>query len=470
MSVTHVQSVFAAQQKAFSADRNPDRKVRVERLQRLRKVIVDYRDAIISAVNQDFGSRSTEESRLAEIAATVENIDYAIKRVGLWMKPRSRGASQWFKPAKNFVVPQPLGVIGVMAPWNYPVNLSIAPLASALAAGNRAMVKMSEVTPHTATLIKKLVSTAFDQAEIAIIDGDAKVAAEFSELPFGHLLFTGSTAVGRKVMKAAAVNLTPVTLELGGKSPVIVDEAFSIDEAARRILWGKTYNAGQTCVAPDYVMVPKGRGKAFVEAIIGHYRSHFPRGAGDASYTSVVDQRQFDRLRSILDQAKSDGATIVEAEAHHSAHTLTRKFPLTLVLNPPAGSRVMTEELFGPILPVLEHDGVDQAIGTINAGENPLALYYFGPSGAARERVLKQTLSGTVAVNDVVVQFLQVDLPFGGVGASGFGRYHGKEGFETFSHLKPVFLQRGIGTFTGLKLLYPPYGNLARRLIAMMGG
>jgi coniferyl-aldehyde dehydrogenase len=470
MPVTSLQSVFSAQQKAFSVDRNPDCKERVERLRRLRKVIVDNRDAIIGAVNRDFGSRSTEESRLAEIAATVENIDYAIKRVGRWMRPRSRGASQWFKPAKNFVAPQPLGVIGVMAPWNYPVNLSIAPLAAALAAGNRAMVKMSEVTPHTAALIKTIVSAAFNASEIAIIDGDAKVAAEFSELAFGHLLFTGSTAVGRMVMKAAAVNLTPLTLELGGKSPVIVDEAYSIDEAARRILWGKTYNAGQTCVAPDFVMVPEGRGKAFVDAIIGHYRRHFPAGAADVSYTSVVDQRQYDRLRSVLNQAKSDGATIVEAEPHTKAHSSARKFPLTLVLNPPLGSRVMTEELFGPILPVLEHAGVDQAIDMVNAGENPLALYYFGPAGAARDRVLKQTLSGTVAVNDVVVQFLQVDLPFGGVGASGFGRYHGKEGFETFSHLKPVFLQRGFGTFTGLKLLYPPYGNLARRLITMMGG
>lgn len=470
MSLTILESVFSTQQKAFSVDRNPDRKVRVERLRRLRKVIVSHRDAIIVAVNKDFGSRSTEESRLAEIAATVENIDYAIKRVGRWMKPRARGASRWFKPAKNFIVPQPLGVIGVMAPWNYPVNLSIAPLASALAAGNRAMVKMSEVTPHTASLIKTIVSATFDSSEIAIIDGDAKVAAEFSELPFGHLLFTGSTAVGRKVMKAAAVNLTPVTLELGGKSPVIVDEAYSIDEAARRILWGKTYNAGQTCVAPDFVIVPKGSGKAFVDAIVGHYHRHFPAGAADGSYTSVVDHRQFDRLRSVLDQAKSDGATIVEAEPHTTDHASARKFPLTLVLNPSMGSRVMTEELFGPILPVLEHSGVDQAIAMVNAGENPLALYYFGPPGSARDRVLRHTLSGTVAINDVVVQFLQVDLPFGGVGASGFGRYHGKEGFETFSHLKPVFLQRGFGKSTGLKLLYPPYGNLARRLINMMGG
>lgn len=469
MSTSNLMPVFEAQRAAFERNRNPDVDTRIERLRRLRALIFDNRAAIIEAVNKDFGNRSTEESRLAEIGATLENLDYAIKRVRGWMRPRGRSASQWFKPAKNYVVPQPLGVIGVMAPWNYPVNLSIAPLASAIAAGNRAMVKMSEVTPATASLIRRLVGKAFDPSEIAIIDGDAKVAAEFSSLPFGHLLFTGSTAVGRKVMAAAAINLTPVTLELGGKSPVIIDPEYSIDEAAHRILWGKTTNAGQTCVAPDYVMVPKGKAKQFVESILHYYAAHFPAGAADPSYTAVIDQRQYDRLRSVVDQAKALGATVIEAEPHNAAHAAMRKFPLTLVLNPSPVSRVMTEELFGPVLPIVEHEGVDQAVNTINAGENPLALYYFGPTGDARERVLSQTLSGSAAVNDVVVQFLQVDLPFGGVGASGFGRYHGKEGFETFSHLKPVFLQRGFGTFTGLKLLYPPYGNFARRLISMMG-
>jgi len=331
------------------------------------------------------------------------------------------------------------------------------------------MVKMSEATPATTALLMKLIGSAFDASEIAIIDGDASVAAEFASLPFNHLLFTGSTAVGRKVMAAAAVNLTPVTLELGGKSPVIIDPDYPIDEAAHRILWGKTTNAGQTCVAPDYVMVPQGKTKAFVDSVLRYYAAHFPGGAADPSYTAVIDKRQYDRLRSIVDQAKSSGATVIEAEAHNAAHAAARKFPLTLVLNPSPASRVMTEELFGPVLPIIEHQGVDHAVKMINAGDNPLALYYFGPNGPARDQVLSQTLSGSVAINDVVVQFLQVDLPFGGVGASGFGRYHGKEGFETFSHLKPVFQQRGLGSFTGLKLLYPPYGNIARRLITMMG-
>lgn len=469
MSESRLLPIFNAQCAAFAHHRNPDVDTRIERLRRLRGLIFDNRHALIEAVNKDFGSRATEESRLAEIGATVENLDYAIKRVHGWIKPRRRSASKWFKPAQNYVVPQPLGVIGVMAPWNYPVNLSIAPLASAVAAGNRAMVKMSEATPATTALLMKLIGSAFDASEIAIIDGDASVAAEFASLPFNHLLFTGSTAVGRKVMAAAAVNLTPVTLELGGKSPVIIDPDYPIDEAAHRILWGKTTNAGQTCVAPDYVMVPQGKTKAFVDSMLRYYAAHFPGGAADPSYTAVIDKRQYDRLRSIVDQAKSSGATVIEAEAHNAAHAAARKFPLTLVLNPSPASRVMTEELFGPVLPIIEHQGVDHAVKMINAGDNPLALYYFGPNGPARDQVLSQTLSGSVAINDVVVQFLQVDLPFGGVGASGFGRYHGKEGFETFSHLKPVFQQRGLGSFTGLKLLYPPYGNIARRLITMMG-
>lgn len=470
MDRNQVSQVFDAQRAAFEAHRNPSWDERVVSLRKLRALISENRESIIEAVNADFGNRATEESRLAEIGATIESIDYAIKRLRSWMKPRSRSASQWFKPAKNYLVPQPLGVIGVMAPWNYPVNLALAPLAAAMAAGNRAMVKMSEATPNTATLIKKLVAKTFDPSQVAIIDGDSQVAAEFSELPFSHLLFTGSTAVGRKVMAAAARNLTPVTLELGGKSPVIIDDDYSIDEAARRILWGKTTNAGQTCVAPDYVLVPKGRSDQFASAIVRHYATHFPGGASDKSYTAVVDQRQYSRLTSILEQAKKMGARVIPAEPFKAEFTALRKFPLTIVLNASPDSRLMTEEIFGPILPVLEHDGVEQAVRAINSGENPLALYYFGNSGETRDMVLSQTLSGSAAVNDVVLQFLQADLPFGGVGASGFGRYHGREGFETFSHLKPVFQQRGLGSFTGLKLLYPPYGPVAKRLITMMGG
>lgn len=469
-ALIHLEAVFARQAAAFEQDRNPGLPERLERLRRLRAVVADHRSQIISAVNADFGSRAEEESRLAETGATLTTIDYTIARLSRWMKPRRRGTSIWFLPASNAIVPQPLGVVGVMSPWNYPVNLALAPLATALAAGNRVMVKMSEFTPATTELMRSLVAAAFDDSEVAIIGGEADVATAFSALPFDHLLFTGSTAVGRRVMMSAARNLTPVTLELGGKSPVIVDQDYPVDEAAHRVLWGKTTNAGQTCVAPDYVLLPKGRIRGYVDATRQHYRAHFPQGATDASYTSVINERQYQRLSAIVADARERGCEVVELETVTDAHRLARKFPLTLVINPPADSRVMQEELFGPVMPLLEYDRFEEALALINGGDNPLAIYYFGHTAARRRAVLRDTLSGSAAVNEVVAQFLQVDLPFGGVGASGFGRYHGAEGFDTFSHLKPIFTQRGLGRFTGLKLLYPPYSRLAHQLIAMMKG
>ena len=330
--------------------------------------------------------------------------------------------------------------------------------------------KMSELTPSTTETIRRLTSRYFEETEIAIVGGESDVAAAFSSLPFDHLLFTGSTKVGRMVMMAAAKNLTPVTLELGGKCPVIVDADFSIDEAAHRILWGKTFNAGQTCVAPDYVLLPKGKAEAFAAAIKKHYQVHFPLGALDESYTAVIDRRSYDRLQALVKSAREAGAVVKPVEQHLPEHTESKKFPLTLVIDPRVDSPIMREEIFGPVLPVIEYDSIDGAINHVNGGDNPLGLYYFGNSYGGRKAVVENTLSGGVAVNDVMLQFLQVDLPFGGVGASGFGRYHGKEGFETFSHLKPIFIQRGLSSFTGLKLLYPPYGAIARRLISMMGG
>jgi acyl-CoA reductase-like NAD-dependent aldehyde dehydrogenase len=271
-------------------------------------------------------------------------------------------------------------------------------------------------------------------------------------------------------MAAAVENLTPVTLELGGKCPVIIDSDYSIDEAARRVLWGKTFNAGQTCVAPDYVLIPRGQAKEFSDSIAHHYRAHFPKGAAEASYTSIINTRQYQRLRGLVDDSRWLGANVIELEPHGVAYAEKRKFPLTLVINPPASSKIMQEEVFGPILPIIEHDGLDDAIAMINSGGNPLAIYYCGHSTSAQKHVMSATHSGTAAINEVVVQYLQVDMPFGGVGGSGNGRYHGPEGFETFSHMKPVFRQRGFGSFTGLKLLYPPYTGFTSRLISMMGG
>lgn len=466
----HMSQVFEAQKAAFSTEPYPTPDTRLDRLVRLRKMVEQGSEAIVAAVSRDFGHRSPDESRIAEIAGTIAAIDYAIARVRRWMRPSGRHATIWFLPASNQVIAQPLGVVGIMAPWNYPVNLALVPLVSALAAGNRVMIKMSELSPATGQAVANLAKQFFDISELAILGGDAKEAAHFSSLPFAHLLFTGSSRVGLMVMSAAAQNLTPVTLELGGKCPAIVDGDFDLDEAAKRILWGKTFNAAQTCVAPDYVMVPKGTTVAFVEAMTRHYRVNYPEGASSDQYTSIIDERGYTRLMGMVDAAKREGAEVRTCEPITAEHNLRRKLPLTFVLNPSRSSALMQEEIFGPVLPVIEHDGLDDALRHVNQGEHPLALYYFGHSSKQRESVLQKSLSGGVAFNDVMLQFLQVDMAFGGVGASGFGRYHGKEGFETFSHLKSVFTQRGMGSFTGLKLLYPPYGRLGRLVTSLMGG
>jgi len=467
-SSSPLEDVFRRQRLAFERERYPSAATRMDRLKQIKQALLENRDRIITALNEDFGTRPAEVTRLAEIGGSTGNLDYCAHNVKRWMKPQSRGVSMWFMPGKNQVVPQPKGVVGIVAPWNYPINLAVAPLAAALAAGNRVMIKMSEFTPASAALLKEILADLFDDDLVAIFDGGPDEAAQFTQLPFDHLLFTGSTGVGKKVMAAAAQNLTPVTLELGGKSPVIVDDDFDLNEAAKRVLWGKTFNAGQTCVAPDYALVPKGQTGRFVEQLTQSYFDFFPGGAAEPSYTSVIDQRNYDRLRDLVEGARDAGATVHEVEQTTNDHVAQRKFPLTLVIDPPADSRIMREEIFGPILPVLEHDGRSQALSRINQGERPLALYYFGSQGT--DEVLQQSHSGGVTTNDVMLQYLQADLPFGGTGASGFGAYHGKEGFETFSHMKAVFRQRGMGHFTGLKLLYPPYGGLARRLIGMMGG
>lgn len=462
--------VFDKQRAAFAQDRYPSLQVRIERLHRLRELLLDGQGELQDAVCRDFGHRSLEESRVAEVAATIATIDYTLAHLGRWMRPARRGTSIWFLPAHNQERAQPLGVVGIMAPWNYPVNLAMVPLVSALAAGNRAMVKMSELSDATTRVLARLVQERFGEDEVVVVGGDAQVAESFSALPFAHLLFTGSGRVGRMVMSAAARNLTPVTLELGGKCPAIVGDDYPISEAAQRILWGKTFNAAQTCVAPDYVLVPRGEAHAFVEAAMEHYAKRFPKGALEDAYTAIIDQRNFDRLSAMVGEARDAGARIFAAERPTPALAAARKFPLTMVLDAPANCRLLQEEIFGPVLPVLEYDGLDDALRHVNQGDHPLGLYYFGKSSAGRQQVIDGSMSGGVAVNDVMLQFLQVDLSFGGVGASGFGRYHGRAGFDTFSHLKSVFVQRGVGHFTGLKLLYPPYGHLGRMVIRLMGG
>ena len=470
MNAAAFDEALAQQRAAFEQNRNPSLLKRRKALRALTHLLHGNRNKIVRALQMDFGHRSSDETRIAEIGATVGNIEYAHKHLPSWMRPRRRGTSIWFLPGSNSVQPQPLGVVGIMAPWNYPINLALSPLASALAAGNRAMIKMSEYTPESTRTLQQLLGEEFGADEVSVFGGGPAEAGYFSSLNFDHLLFTGSTAVGRKVMAAAAANLTPVTLELGGKSPVIVADDYPMEEATSRILWGKTFNAGQTCVAPDYVLLPQGGADDFVVWMSRHYRQRFPQGAVGEDYSSIIDQRNFDRLEQLVTSAQDAGARVVPMETPATALKANRKFPLTLVINPPTDSRVMRDEIFGPVLPVIEVPGLDSAIAMINSSERPLALYLFSHSEKVQDKVLRSTHAGGVTLNDVMLQYLQVAQPFGGVGASGFGRYHGREGFETFSHMKSIFTQRGMGRFTGLKLLYPPYGPIARRLTGLMGG
>jgi coniferyl-aldehyde dehydrogenase len=357
-------------------------------------------------------------------------------------------------------------VVGIIVPWNYPMYLAVGPLVAALAAGNRVMIKMSEFTPRTGEVLAALIADCFSEDHVAVINGDVAIARGFSALPFDHLLFTGSTPVGREVMRSAAAHLTPVTLELGGKSPAIVGPGYPVDAAAQRILFGKCANAGQTCVAPDYVLVPAGTEDAFAAAAQRAVARLYPTLASNPDYSAIVNDRQYRRLAAYLEEARSRGARLIEINP--AAETLApagRKLAPTLVLRAPADTRVMQEEIFGPILPVMPYGDLAEALAYVNAGPRPLALYYFDQDQRRIERVLRETNSGGVTVNDVLLHVVQDDLPFGGAGASGMGHYHGRAGFETFSKPKGVFLQSRLN---GTDLLKPPYGKRFEALIKLM--
>ncbi|MGH8972286.1 MAG: coniferyl aldehyde dehydrogenase [Acidimicrobiia bacterium] len=462
-----LKEVFDAQRRAFEAHGAPSAEARKADLTALLRLVLDNRKAIARACQEDFGARSPHESEIAEVVATSHTIRYARKHVAKWMKPRRRATGIWFWPAPNRLVPQPKGVVGIMVPWNFPVNLALSPLAAALAAGNRAMIKTSELTPATGDLLSRLVAERFAPDHVSVVGGDVEVARAFAALPFDHLLFTGSTAVGRQIMKAAAENLTPVTLELGGKSPVIVDEGYPLERAAQRIVWGKLVNAGQICIAPDYVLVPEGRQKEFADLAGAAARRMYPRLAGNDDYTSVVNDAHYQRLCGWVDEARASGAH-VETALEPSESRAERKLPLTVVLDPADDLKVAQEEIFGPVLPVIGYQSLDDAVGYVNKRPRPLALYLFTQQAANRDKVLEQTTSGGVSLDDTLLHYLQDDMPFGGVGASGMGSYHGREGFDTFSHNKPVFRQLGLAGRTGAQLLYPPYGPVTSVLLKLM--
>jgi coniferyl-aldehyde dehydrogenase len=457
--------LLEAQRAAALRDGVPSCQARLDALDTLQKQVREYRRPFAEAISADFGSRSPAESDLAEIMTVLSGIRHIQRHLARWMKPQRRSVHWTFQPGKARIIYQPLGVVGVISPWNYPLMLSLGPLADALGAGNRVIVKPSEFTPRTSTLLQKMVAEIFPADQVAVVLGGPDLAAEFSRLPFDHLLFTGSTAVGRHVMRAAADNLTPVTLELGGKSPVIVCRDYPLKKAARTVAIGKFLNAGQTCIAPDYALVPADLTETFAEAVIAQTRRLYPAIAGNSDYTSIVSDRHYRRLRDLIESALAMGARVMTRE--DKAAETERKLPPTVILDATAAMPVMQEEIFGPILPIIPYADLDQAISHVNAGPKPLALYCFSNDRAAVETILARTSSGGVTVNGTLVHCAQDDLPFGGVGPSGTGAYHGRDGFIRLSHARSVF---EIGRLSALERLAPPYGLLFKFITGRLIG
>jgi coniferyl-aldehyde dehydrogenase len=452
--------------RAAQAAKVPDRAQRLDDLDRLRAAFKAGLPAMCEAISADFGHRSRHETLLSDGMTVLREIDDMRHHLRRWMRPQRAPLDWLFLPGRSEIRIQPLGVVGIISPWNYPVNLALMPLATAIAAGNHVYLKPSENTPRTSQWLHDLLESVFPADRVAVALGGADVAGAFAALPFDHLFFTGSTAVGRKVMAAAAPNLTPVTLELGGKSPCIVAPGYPAATAAARIAAGKWLNAGQTCIAPDYLLVEAGDRDALVAALQADVGARYARIDGNSDYTAIVNEPQYRRLRGYLEEARALGCEIIElAPADAARAAAERRLPPTLVIDPPDSSRLMTDEIFGPILPIRTVASVDAAIDYINAHDRPLALYHFDLDAARTERVLQRTVAGGVCINDTVLHIAQDGLPFGGVGASGMGHYHGRFGFFTFSKQKPVFRQ---ARWSAMKFFKPPYGKFADTLLKFL--
>ena len=456
------------QRAAFLRDGTPSLSQRKASLTRLRAAVLAGRGELEEAISADFGNRSRHETDVMELACVVQAIDYLRRHLRRFMRPQRRHVDVLYRSGRAHIEYQPLGVVGVMSPWNYPISLTLVPLATALAAGNRAMLKPSELTPRTSDVMQRMLAGVFAEDEVAVVLGGPEVGAAFSGLPFDHLLFTGSTPVGRKVMKAASDNLVPVTLELGGKSPVIVARGHANERTLSGIVFGKLANAGQTCIAPDYALVHEDDLETFVSKYLATVARFYPRGPTSHDYTSIVSDRHFDRLKGLVDDARRAGARVIEAGVQpESATTRSRTLAPTLVVGAPDDAAILQEEIFGPVLPVRTYRDMDEAIAYVNARPRPLALYYFGPENADSKKLLARTTSGNVGVNNTLMHFAQDDLPFGGVGASGMGAYHGIEGFRAMSHAKGVFVQ---GRWNLPSLLHAPFGRFAELAIGMTLG
>ena len=461
-------TILAKQKAAHLRDGIPSLEKRIDWLDRSIDLLATHGDKLNEAMRDDFGHRSMDQSNFTDIAGSIGALKHAKKHVKTWMKPEKRSTDfpLGLFGAKARIQYQPKGVIGVISPWNFPVNLTFTPLAGVFAAGNRTMIKPSEFTERTSELMKKLFAEYYSEEEVAVVTGGPDVGSAFSKLAFDHLLFTGATSIAYHVMRAAADNLVPLTLELGGKSPVILGESADLEKAAKRIMAGKTLNAGQICLAPDYAFVPKSKTQDFIKAASASVESMFPSGVKDNDdYTSVINQRHFERLNSYIDDARSKGAEVIDLNPKQEDLTQQphHKIAPTIIVDPTDDMKVMQDEIFGPILPIKTYGSTQEAVDYINAHPRPLGLYYFGQDADEREHVLNNTTSGGVTVNDVIFHVAQEDLPFGGVGPSGMGSYHGVDGFREFSHRKSVYTQVGPDL---MAIARPPYGEKYRKLVA----
>ena len=464
-----MQALLDRQRADFTAHLPVCAAIRKDRLRRAIALILEYKDGFVKALSDDFGHRSAEMSMVTDIMSSLKPLKHNLKHVDDWMRPEKRRLDfpLGLLGAKATVEWQPKGVVGIIAPWNFPVNLTFGPLANVLAAGNRAMIKPSEFTPATSELMARAVAQHFDELEVAVITGGAETGQAFSALAFDHLIFTGATSIARHVMSAAARNLVPLTLELGGKSPTILSRSADIASATERVAMGKLMNAGQICLAPDYMLVPREKEAEVVEGLKAATARMYPTLLANDDYTSVISSRHRDRLQAHIEDARAKGAEIIEVNPANEDFSKqnTFKMPLTLIRNPTDEMTVMQEEIFGPVLPIKSYSAVDEAIEYVNRRDRPLGLYWFGTDSAEERRVLDRTISGGVTVNDVIFHVSAEDLPFGGIGPAGMGSYHGHDGFRTFSHAKSIYRQPKLD-LAGLAGFKPPYGEKTRKALA----
>jgi coniferyl-aldehyde dehydrogenase len=466
-----MKAALEMQREAYLKEGMVSAETRIDRMQRAVNVLVNYQDKIVEALNTDFTCRPREVTLLTDVGAGIAPLKHAIKHVRSWMKPEKRPAMFPFNllGGRARIEYQPLGVVGIIAPWNFPVNMVFAPLAGVLAAGNRAMIKPSEFTPETSALIVEMITKTYDPAEIAIFNGGPEVGQAFSSLPFDHMIFTGATSIARHILAAAARNLVPVTLELGGKSPVVISRSADIEKSVERIMVGKTLNAGQICLAPDYLLVPEEKLHEIIAAAQKAIGRMYPKLLDNPQYTSVINERHFQRLNGYLAEAAERGQKLIPinpAGENFNEQKGTLKIPPTLIPEPADDLRLMEEELFGPLLPIRTYNQFEETISYINSKPRPLAAYYFGEDKQEEAALIGRTTSGGVCVNDVVMHVAQEELPFGGVGPSGMGAYHGFKGFQTFSHAKSIYRQTGVNV-AKLGGMLPPYGKATESTIKM---